>query len=357
MSQFGLFDLDERLAKLSEKGDRLEELGSVVDFEQFRRLLEQAVHRADRSRGGRPAFDHVLMFKILILQAHNSLSYELCEFYIRDRLTWMRFLGLGLSDRVPDANTIRDFHEALTKAAVMQKLFDQFDTCLQSRGYVAMSGQLVDASIIKAPRQRNSQEEKDAIKAGKLASEIWANPAKAAQKDTDARWTVKYSKAKVREDGHRLVDLAVPEFGYKDHISIDNRFGFIRKWVITPASSHDGAQLENLIDISNTATAVYADTAYRSARNEMMLAENKLTSHIHHKKPKGGPMPEHIICANRSASRIRAKVEHVFAELKDRMGLIIRTIGITRAQTRIGLANLVYNMKRLRFWEKQMTVA
>lgn len=77
MNQFGLFDLDERMAKLSEKGDRVDELKSIVDFEQFRLLLEQAVRRADRSRGGRLAFNYVLVFKILTLQAHNSLSYEL----------------------------------------------------------------------------------------------------------------------------------------------------------------------------------------------------------------------------------------------------------------------------------------
>ena len=152
MKQFGLFDLDERLAKLSEEDDRLEELGSVVDFEQFRALLEQAVVRADRSRGGRPAFDHVLMFKILVFQAHNSLSYELCEFYIRDRLTWMRFLGLGLSERVPDANTIRDFHELLTKVGAIHALFDQFDACLRSRGYVVMSGQVPSRQASRSAR-------------------------------------------------------------------------------------------------------------------------------------------------------------------------------------------------------------
>ena len=111
----GFFDVEDRLAGLSKKGDDLERLAAVVDFELFRPELERAVPRADRSKGGRPPFDHVLMFKVLILQTQNNLSDERCEFYLRDRLTWMRFLGLGLGDAVPDAHTIWTFREALTK--------------------------------------------------------------------------------------------------------------------------------------------------------------------------------------------------------------------------------------------------
>ena len=93
--QAGFFDVEERLAGLSKKGDDLERLIAVVDFELFRPELEAAVPRADRSKGGRPAFDHVLMFKVLVLQTQNNLSDERTEFYLRDRLTWIRFLGLG----------------------------------------------------------------------------------------------------------------------------------------------------------------------------------------------------------------------------------------------------------------------
>lgn len=113
--------------------------------------------------------------------------------------------------------------------------------------------------------------------------------------------------------------------------------------------------MEKLIDLENTEAAVYVDIAYRSARNERILSKNMLKSQIHRKKPKGKPMLGQTVCANRSASKIRAKVERVFAELKYRMGLAIQTIGIKRAQTRIGLVNLVYNMKRLRFWKKRAT--
>jgi IS5 family transposase len=345
--QPGLFDLEERLSGLSRKGDVLERLTATVDFEVFRPALEAAAPRADRSKGGRPPFDHVLMFKALILQAMNGLSDEQTEFFLRDRLTWMRFLGLGLGDPVPDANTIWTFRDRLTESGAIKALFERFDALLREAGYLAMSGQLVDATIVAAPKQRNNDGEKAAIKAGRIPQAWRDRPAKLRQKDRDARWTVKYFKAKVREDGTPQVDLAVPEFGYKNHVAIDRRHGLIRRWLVTDAAAHDGARLPDLLDKSNTAGGVWADTAYRSKKNEAFMAANGFVSHVHRKKPQGKPMPPHISRANAMKSKIRSRVEHVFADQKQRMGLVVRTIGIKRAETKIGLANLVYNMRRL----------
>ena len=221
--QPGFFDVEERLRELSAKGDDLERIAALVDFAMFRAELEQAVPRADGTKGGRPAFDHVLMFKILLLQAMHGLSDERCEYLIKDRLSFMRFLGLGLADPVPDANTIWAFREALKRAGAVERLFALFDATLRDAGYLAMGGQIVDATIIAAPKQRNTEAERAAIKAGQIP-EGWAEkPAKLRQKDRDARWTVKFSKARPREDGAPQVDLAVPAFGYKNHVAIDRR--------------------------------------------------------------------------------------------------------------------------------------
>jgi transposase, IS5 family len=301
----GFFEVEERLAGLSKKGDDLERLQTVIDFELFRPELERAVPRADRSKGGRPPFDHVLMFKVLILQTQNNLSDERAEFYLRDRLTWMRFLGLGLGDPVPDANTIWTFREALTKAD-------------------AIEGQ--------------------------------DKPAKLAQKDRDARWTVKTTKAKSREGETPMVDLAIPEFGYQNHISADRRHRLIRCWLVTDAAAHAGARLADLLDAGNTASDVWADTGYRSRKNEALLRQRMLVSHIHRKKPTRRPMPPRTARANAKKSAIRAHIEHVFAEQKARMGLFVRAIGLARATTKIGLANLVYNMRRLLWLSRQPTL-
>ena len=344
----GFFDVDLRLAELSAKGDDLERVKGLVDFEMFRPALEGAIPRADRSKGGRPAFDHLLMFKVLILQAMHALSDERCEYLIKDRLSFMRFLGLGLTDPVPDANTIWTFREALKRTDAVDGLFRRFDEALRASGFLAMSGQIVDATIVAAPRQRNTIEEKKAIRDGRIP-EAWKDkPAKLAQKDRDARWTVKYTKAKPREDGSvPPVDLAIPAFGYKNHVAIDRGFGLIRNWTTTNAAAHDGARLEDVLDRDNTASDVWADTAYRSAKNEAMLIRRGLMSRIHRKKPPGQPMPERMRIANAQKSKVRSAVEHVFAHQKGPMGLFVRTIGIARARVKIGLANLAYNMRRL----------
>jgi transposase, IS5 family len=345
--QPGFFDVEDRLRELSAKGDELERIAALVDFERFRPELEQAVPRSDGSKGGRPAFDHVLMFKVLLLQAMHALSDERAEYLIKDRLSFMRFLGLGLADPVPDANTIWTFREALKRAGAVDALFARFDATLREAGWLAMGGQIIDASIVAAPKQRNSAAEKAAIRAGQIPEGWSEKPAKLRQKDRDARWTVKFSKAKPREDGTPQTDIAVPAFGYRNHISIDRRHGLIRRWAATDAAAHEGARLPDLIAGDNTAGDIWADTAYRSAKNEAMLAGRGLVSRIHRKKPKGRPMAERTRRrANARKSAVRAAVEHVFAHQKGPMGLVVRTIGIARARVKIGLANLAYNIKR-----------
>ena len=124
----------------------------------------------------------------------------------------------------------------------------------------------------------------------------------------------------------------------------------IRRGDATDAAAYEGARLrEGLLDKTNTGSAVWADTAYRSKANEAFLERNGFVSRIHRKKPPRRPMPETTRRANALKSKVRAQVEHVFAAQKDKMDLFIRTIGIARATVKIGMANIVYNMKRLVF--------
>jgi transposase, IS5 family len=237
----------------------------VVDFEMFRPDLVAALNYSDGTKGGRPPFDPVLMFKILVIQAQNNLSDDRAEFLINDRLSFMRFLGLGLGDRVPDAKTIWAFRERLTRAGAVEALFARFDRAIREAGYIPMSGQIVDASLVSAPKQRNTDGEKKAIKEGRIPEEWKEKPAKLRQKDRDGRWTLVFGKARLREDGTRHADIAIPVFGYKSHANIDRRHGFIRKWDVTDASRHDGRMLRRgLLDATNTGTSVWADSAYRS---------------------------------------------------------------------------------------------
>jgi IS5 family transposase len=346
--QPGFFDTDERLRALSAAGDPLERLAAVVDFELFRPELQAALARGDRRRGGRPPFDAVLMLRVLVLQALYTLSDDQTEYQLRDRLTFMRFVGLGLHDPVPDAKTIWLYREQLTRAGALARAFERFDAALRERGYLAMGGQIVDATVIEARRPRLTQDEKQAVREGKVPSH-WSK-ARTRQVDREGRWTIKRGRKPSPPPGEtqtrNATPIAIPVFGYKNHVGIDRTHGFIRRFVVTHAARHDGSQLGAVLDPQNTASDVWADTAYRSRANLGALLRRGLKPRFHRAKPRGQPMPPHMARGNARRAQIRSRVEHVFAAEKHGMGLVVRTIGLLRATAKITLANLAYNMRR-----------
>ena len=145
MAQMGFFDLSDRYASLDAKRDPLVEIDAVVPWEEFRPTLERVWRKPDearKSRAGRKPMDAVLMFKTLVLSALYNLSDDQIEYQVRDRLSFMRFLGLGLEDRVPDAKTVWLYREGLAQAGLVEELFRQFDGYLSRQGYIARGGQI-----------------------------------------------------------------------------------------------------------------------------------------------------------------------------------------------------------------------
>jgi len=336
MGQRGFFDLERRLDALSAKGDPLEMIKTTVPWEDFRADIEAVTETKPeerKSNAGRKPYDTILKFKIVVLQSLYNLSDEQTEFLIRDRLSFMRFLDLGLEDAVPDATTIWLFREALVEAGLIDKLFDRFSQHLRVKGYIARGGQIVDATIVSAPKQRNSKDENEAIKAGRTPKEWEKKPAKNAQKDKDARWT--------KKGGQNF-------YGYKNHVGVDKLYKIIRKWVATDASPHDSQRLDDILDASNTGSQVWADSAYHSAEIETKLAAKGLKSRIHRRAARNRPLSPTQEGANTIRSKVRARVEHVFGHQENSMGRkIVRTIGVARARFKIGMMNLGYNMRRL----------
>ena len=139
MDQRSFFGLAEQLEALSRHGDPLEVLDATVDFEYFRGWLVEGLGYGDGSKGGRPPFDPVSMFKALILQAQHNLSDARMEFMIRDRLSWMRFLGFDLGAPTPDENTIRLFRDKLTASGTLKRVMKAFDWQLRKKGYIPMA--------------------------------------------------------------------------------------------------------------------------------------------------------------------------------------------------------------------------
>jgi transposase, IS5 family len=341
MAQLGFFDHDKRLAALSEKGDPLEAINAVVPWETFRLSIEAVVLTPlaeKKSNAGRKPLDAVLKFKLLVLQSLYNLSDEQVEYQVRDRLSFARFLGLRLEDTVPDATSLWLFRETLAKAGLIQKLFDQFEQHLAASGYIARGGQIVDATIVAVPKQRNDRDENATIKAGEVPK-AWKNkPKKMAQKDRDARWTKKHGRS---------------YYGYKNHINVDAKHKLIRRYGVTDASVHDSREFNDLLDPTNTSRNVFADSAYRSAETEAELKAQGFKSRIHRRATRNHPLSAVQDEANRKRSQVRARVEHVFGAQQTSPGSrLVRTIGIVRAKAKIGLQNLVYNIRRLVFLER-----
>jgi IS5 family transposase len=335
MPQPGLFDLDERYERLTRLGDPLVHVHKGVDWEAFRPRLERLRDKPRKSNAGRKPYDAVLMFKVLILQHRYHVSDESIEYQIRDRYSFSRFLGLLPEDRVPDATTVWLFREALVKENAGEELFRAFNQQLERQGFLARKGQIIDASIVSAPKQRNSREDNDALKRGE-PPEAWNDkPAKLRQKDTEARWTKKHGKS---------------YYGYKNHLSVDAAHKLVRKYEVTDAAVHDSQVFEPLLDGANTGSLVWADSAYRSEETERLLREKGLKSRIHHRGHRHKPLSAYQQEVNRRRSSIRVRVEHVFgSQHNEQGGKLLRTIGLVRAKANIGLMNLVYHMRRLSY--------
>ena len=249
----GFFDVENRLDYLTANGDILPTLKNLIPWEVFRSELEVIYDHERKSNAGRRPFDVVMMFKILILQSLYNLSDDEMEYQIMDRLSFTRFLGLDLDSRVPDAKTIWLFRSKLETFHLTRKLFDKFSAFLASSGFEARKGQIVDATIVRVPIQRNTRKENEAIKDGKPPVENWSE-AKKCQKDTDARWTKKRGKS---------------YFGYKNHVEVDVKYKLIRKYKVTDAAVHDSRVFEELLDETNTSRDVYADSAYCGAPRKL----------------------------------------------------------------------------------------
>ena len=330
MKQTGLFDWQTRFEQLDNGGDPLVKLNEVMNWEQFRRRLEKVRDKERKSLAGRKPFDVILMFKILILQSLYNLSDDQMEFQIRDRLSFMRFLGLGIGDTVPDAKTVWLFREQLTEAKLIKKLFKQFDRFLRQNGFSAKKGQIVDASIVSAPKQRNTREENQSIKEGTVPDD-WSQTKK-RQKDTQARW--------IKKNG-------INRFGYKNHIDIDVKHKLIRDYEVTPASVHDSHVFEQLLDQHNSSQDVWADSAYGSTEKREGLIEKGFRGHIQKKGCRYKKLSQRGMDANYKRAKVRSRVEHIFGIQAMRAGsLLIRTIGLVRAKAKVGLRNLAYNIDR-----------
>lgn len=334
MKQSYLFGHEEHEQKLRTKyKNPLMQLNSIVDWECFRETIYKHVPEKNRTKGGRPGFDKVMLFKVLILQDLYDLSDEQAEYQIMDRSSFLHFLGLAPGDRVPDQNTIWLFRENLTNSGGLDALFLEFGARIAQAGLLIKKGDIVDASIVSAPIQRNSRDENKTIKSGNIP-EHWSDK-KRSHKDVDADWTKKNN---------------TNHFGYKNHVKIDSGSKLITDFQTTAASTHDSQVLEDLIGLDDAGQHLYADSAYRSDKIEKMLKGYRIKSKIHEKGNRKSALSEEQKQRNKAKSKVRARVEHVFGWMH-RAGhqIKVRVVGLTRATAKMTLTVLTYNMTRCEF--------
>ena len=242
-----------------------------------------------KSTAGRKPIDAIVLFRMLILQSLYNLSDEQVEYQVRDRLSFTRFLTSGIEDCIPDGTTLWLFREKLAKAGVIEKLFDRFDRHLGAKGYIARGGQIVDATIVPVPKQRNTREENEAIKSGETPKAWKKKPAKNRQKDKDARWTKKHGRS---------------FYGYKNHVNADAMHKLIRRYDVSDAAVHDSQKLDALLNKANRSADVFADSAYRSAEAEARLKARGFRSRIHVRATRNHPLLRRQEEANRKKSKI-----------------------------------------------------
>jgi IS5 family transposase len=335
INPLGLFDDHFLMEKLTKLGDPLQKLNKFITWEIFKSPIDQAFgdESRDMSKGGRPPFYKLMLFKALIIQSLYNLSDDQLEYQIVDRASFKRFLGLKKSDKVPDSKTFWFFREQLIEKDVIMDLFKTFNETLDASGIFANEGKMVDASFVEAPRQRNTREENRHIKETGTAPEEWTEkPHKLAQKDVDARWTKKNNTT---------------FYGYKNHVKSDAKTKLIEEFEVTDASVHDSQAIEKLLTEKDEGQPVYADSAYTGEEQKKVYKTKKVINKTNEKGYRNKPLTDGQKASNKEKSRIRARVEHIFGFVENSMnGSFIRTIGIARAKVKIGMMNLTYNIFR-----------
>lgn len=313
----------------------IEELADHIDFEVFRPKLEELCHYG---RKGRPHYDEVLMFRVLILQTLYDLSDEAMEYNISDRNSFRKFIGIGDADNIPDARTIWKFRERLGDTGT-RELFDLFYAYMKEKGLQCSKGKIIDATFQESRIQRNTPAENKHIKENGTAPKEWSKKKK-AHKDIEATFTKK------REEKHH---------GYKGHVIADEKSKIIENYETTTASVHDSQVCDVLLpeDAKEQKLEVLADSGYFGKKIRKALHKKGVKPRIIQRRVRGeSELTKTQKCRNRAIAKRRCRIEHIFGTIKQFAGDTFRGVGLQRCKIRQNLVFLLYNIKRFCFLKK-----
>lgn len=284
----------------------LDRIATLVKWDCFGKQLAGFNHQGP-GNGGWLA---LVLFKGLLLQSLYGLSERELEEAVADRLSFRRFVGLGLEDTVPDHTVFNRFRNELIKEDLLERLFGELDQQLEAAGVILKRGAMLDATLIKASSAPSTPER--------------------PSRDSDARFGGK-------KGGFT--------FGYKAHVGVDMGSGLIRAVIATPANVNDTQVADRLL--RGDEKEVYADAAYDTHARRARLKERGVKPRIARRPNKHHRLTPRLVRYNRLIARRRAAVETTFATLKQRMRLtVIRYVGLVKARGQITLAAMAFNLRR-----------
>jgi transposase, IS5 family len=303
--QLGLLD---SLMPVGVGNDFLEKLDSVLEWKPIESAL-QAMYPATR---GRPPCAPLALFKMSLLQHCYGLSDPQCEELVGDRLSWRRFVGLGLQDKVPDETTLVYFRRGLREHGMQEKLLGLVNRQLERRGLILKTCTLVDATLVQAARRAPAQEDKDGG-------------------DPDAGYTVKQNQ---------------PVYGYKAHIAADEKHTMIRAATLTAANVHDSQEFESVV--KGDEEMAVADKAYWSEHRSQWCAQHGVANGILRKSSRGQKLSAATLRVNKLLSAMRCGIERPFGWWKRCTGYRrVKYVGREPNRLELEFKGVCWNLKRL----------
>ena len=308
----------------------LDKIDMFIDWESIDKLLRKK-YKKTASADGRPAYPPLPMFKLLLLQRWYGLSDPGLEEALNDRISFIRFSGFSLMSSLPDYSTICRFRNTLIDLDLYGKLFEEITRQLESNGLLIRKGAIVDATIIESSRRPRKVIE--IIPEDRKEEKTEAVPITYSN-DPDATWIKKGKK---------------PYYGYKGHLSVDSKEGYILGGHVTPANTADTTEFKKLVNESRLpeGSIILADKGYASEKNRAILTDNKLKDGIMEKAARNKPLTITQRIINRIISSVRYKVERTIGTLKRGYHFSrMRYKGIKKGNMEFLLNAMAFNLKK-----------
>jgi transposase, IS5 family len=292
----------------------LDRIATLLNWGPLSYRLDKHCRKLD----GRPPFPPITMFRALLLAQWYGLSDRDLEEALCDRLSFRRFVGLGLEQTTPDHTTLCRFRERLNEAGLTSKLLALVNTQLEAKGLMLKRGTLIDATVVESAAAKPA---------------VHSDPADHV--DADAAF--------LKRDGK-----AGASYGYKAHVAVDQGSLLVRHAKLTPANVGETVVADELIIANSDGGAVYADKAYDTHRRRDLLARLGLKDGIMHRANKHHPLTVQQRRRNAALSKVRCRVETVFAVLKRIYGFRrTRYFSLIRNQLQLTLLAICFNLRRM----------